>query len=90
VSSSTAYVFIIIAGGSSPAVISNFEVLSATTRGARVTSGAYTTPSALIPGYAGSNCATDRTFDADTARAAEISDVLCTLINDLKISRIID
>ena len=90
VSASTAYVFIIIAGGSSPAVISDFEVLSATARGARVVSGGYTTPSALTPSYAGSNCLADRTFDADSAAVAEIADVLCTLINDLKISRVID
>ena len=90
VSASTAYVFIVIAGGSSPAVISDFEVFSATARGARVVPGAYTAPSALTPSYTGSGCMADRTFDADRAAVAEIADVLCTLINDLKTSRVID
>jgi hypothetical protein len=90
VSSDTAYVIVFVAGGSSAAVISNFEVFVPTMHGVRAASGQYTTPSALIPSYTGSNCTTDRTFDANTAVAAEISNVLCTLIEDLKISGVID
>lgn len=35
-------------------------------------------------GYTTSNVTTTRTIDADTATTAEIADVLCTLIEDLK------
>ena len=40
-------------------------------------------------GWTTSNVTTDRTIDADSTSTAEIADVLCTLIEDLKTIRII-
>lgn len=35
-------------------------------------------------GYTTSNVTTDRVIDADSTTLAEVADVLCTLINDMK------
>lgn len=38
----------------------------------------------VADGYTTSNVTTDRTIDADSTTTAEVADVLCTLIEDLK------